>query len=74
MSEQFLNINELNVIKGLLHYLNHAGVGDLDAEVALGDSNGERVGTVRQQDGEYMFFYDIKEDRTCTCSTTATPR
>lgn len=45
----YLNEQELNQVKGLLHYLNenmlpNEGVG---VDVALTDSNGESLGTVR---------------------------
>lgn len=59
MAEQFLRENELNTIKGFVRYLNATPQGDLDFEVAIGDSNGDEVGRITRRDGQYVFVYGM---------------
>lgn len=46
---------ELNAIKGLMHYLNQ-GLDDrpIDVEARLVDANGEYIGTVKYVSGAYV--------------------
>jgi hypothetical protein len=54
MSGQFVNEQELNSIKGLLHYLNNNFTpdgGQVSADVNVIDSNGESVGRIEWVQG-----------------------
>lgn len=70
ITEQYVSEADLNVIKGLVHYLNSnlPEIEGLSAEVRLTDSNGEHVGTIRTPTGEgsvgagYAFHFLIRED------------
>jgi hypothetical protein len=46
---------ELNIIKGLMHYLNSDFSQELDAEVKIGDSNGDTLGVIVRDGVEYKF-------------------
>lgn len=51
--------DDFNQIKGLLHYLNGAWDPvdhDLAADVTITDSNGDTMGVVKYEDGEYGFW------------------
>ena len=62
-SQQFMNENDLNRVKGLCHYLNESfglpGEASMAVEVKLSDSNGEPLGAVDYHDESerYVFFY-----------------
>lgn len=51
---QYLNEQDLNAVKGLIHYLNEnlqADTTGLTAEVSLIDSNGEAAGVIKESSG-----------------------
>ncbi len=52
-----LNENEINAVKGLMHYLNTQFDGDLAADVSVIDSNGETLCRIKRvDDTEYQFL------------------
>lgn len=54
LAEQYISEPELNQVKGLIAYLNHAMPADgsnLAVEAVLTDSNGEHVGVVKVPEG-----------------------
>lgn len=54
-----LNENELNEIKGLLHYLNSAMNGSVQPDkITMVDSSGENVGFILKVDDHYQFSWD----------------
>jgi hypothetical protein len=60
---QFITENDMHRIKGLLHYLNESfdlpQPAGMSAEIALHDSNGEKLGVIDYEDSaeRYVFFY-----------------
>jgi hypothetical protein len=46
---------ELNAVKGLMHYLNDQFTKDFDAEIKVGDSNGDTLGVIVRDGVEYKF-------------------
>lgn len=54
----FMTREDLNRISGLLSYLNNSFTNEaLDATVVLGDSNGEKLGTIEMTDRGYVFTF-----------------
>lgn len=61
MNQQQMNVKELGLVQALIIGLQGINTTDLDFEVRIGDSNGERVGTVKRDGDEYQFFYWVHE-------------
>lgn len=61
LNAQYININELNTIQGVVKYLNQYGDADLDFNVTVEDSNGNHVGTIRRLEGEYHLCYMVED-------------
>lgn len=60
-----MNLDEMNAVKGLMHYLEKSAPKelDIDFDVTIGDSNGDCLGRIVRVDGAAYQFLSPEETR-----------